>query len=610
MRLGNKIILAQAPIGVILVLIMLIFIIAINTIGNRAQKILANNFASIIAVQKMKESLEGIHSLILSKSGLPSIKKFEIQLDGQLNRKARNIAEPGEAETLRELQGQWRQYKKEVQELLNSSKNKDSKNISISLEKEFKRLKNLMNRIINLNQDVMIEKNKSVASFVTKTAVFILTLSSITFLLGVLGSWSLTRKLLRPLNELKDLVRRIGKNPDESQMHVAGADEVSELADEFNLMTYRLKQYHQSSLGQLIETKQVLQTVFDSFPDPIFVIKKGAEILSFNHAASEIFNLIDSRKGLLLDVSNDSHRKIIEIVDQVCNTRLPFHAKHMNQSVIINRNNNKVFLLPWAQPIYNRSNEVVAVSLILQNITESPLFKITDNEMFATLVHAFKPPLNAIQMAIHACLEEIAGPLGEAQKELLSNAREDCQALQKMTSDFLEVYRLDDISQPSDIRPVEISALIKMSLLPLHQFAQEQNISIKVDISPIIGKVKADPQKLQSVLTNIIDNAIRYGKPASTVALTVFEKGEFTLWEVHNEGVFIPKKHQKHIFEKFYSGDGKNDKGLGLGLYIAHKIITNLGGKIGVKSSKASGTAFWFTIPVYTRSNSNSGSGD
>jgi NtrC-family two-component system sensor histidine kinase KinB len=429
--------------------------------------------------------------------------------------------------------------------------------------------------------------------------------SMITFILGSLISWGLTRRLLTPLHDLKDLIKRIGSTDDETQMHLKGRDEVAELAYEFNLMTLRLKQYHQSSFGQLMDKNLLLQTVFDSFPDPIFVLGPNGKTLSFNHAALEMFGTVGALENPLLNAPLPLQQRIIEITKQVLASRRVYHSTHMNQSMIIDQNNRKIFLLPWATPIYKKGAEIIAVSLILQNVSQSPLSQVKDHEILATLVHEFKPPLMAVHMAIHACLEEITGPLTQAQKDVLSNAREACQTLQQMTNEFLDIYRLEDISRHYNFRPVALADLIKSSLMPLHQLAQQKGMLITLDISPLIDEVRADPQYLESVFVNVINNAIRFGDHASKITIKVREEEDNIMCEIHNEGSHIAKKHQKHIFEKYYSPEQKEGKGVGLGLYIAHEIIISHGGQMGVKSSKVAGTTFWFVIPIYKNDQKN-----
>ncbi|MBL0942498.1 MAG: HAMP domain-containing protein [Alphaproteobacteria bacterium] len=419
----------------------------------------------------------------------------------------------------------------------------------------------------------------------------------IIFVLGSLILWRVTRYLLTPLNDLRDLVQRMGNSEEETKIHLKGTDEVAELAQEFNLMTTRLKQYHQSSLGQLMDTNRLLQTVFDSFPDPIFILGCHGETLSYNHSALEMFGPFGSFKNPLFNAPLSLQQHITAIINQVISSRHPYHPTHMNQSIVIDQNNHKIFLLPWARPIHKKDSGIVAVSLILQNVSQSPLSKVKDHEILATLVHEFKPPLMAVHMSIHACLEDASGALTEKQKDVLSNARNECQALQKMTDDFLEAYRLEEFARHYNFRLVKIDEVIKASLMPLHQLAQKKGIIIALDIPPIVESLKADPQYLESVFVNIINNAISFGNPGSTVTIKVREQANQVLCEIHNEGPVIAKKHQKHIFEKFYSA--RQVDGKGLGLYIAHEIIIGHGGQMGVKSSKAKGTTFWFTVPAY-----------
>ena len=114
--------------------------------------------------------------------------------------------------------------------------------------------------------------------------------------------------------------------------------------------------------------------------------------------------------------------------------------------------------------------------------------------------------------------------------------------------------------------------------------------------------VYADSARLKVVIQQLLDNAIKYSKPGTSISVTLRTEGTAAIVNVEDTGRGIPKAEHKNIFGKFFQGatsDTDETKGLGVGLFIAKSIIEASGGKMDFKSEEGVGSTFWFALPLH-----------
>ncbi|HET6825276.1 MAG TPA: ATP-binding protein, partial [Amnibacterium sp.] len=124
---------------------------------------------------------------------------------------------------------------------------------------------------------------------------------------------------------------------------------------------------------------------------------------------------------------------------------------------------------------------------------------------------------------------------------------------------------------------------------------------LDVDAEPNLPPIAADPDKLRQVLTNLVDNAIKYSPDGGHVYVLVTRSGNRIRFRVQDEGLGIPPTEQARIFEKFFRLDPQLTRGVGgtgLGLYICRELVERMHGRIGVNSDGRSGSTFWVELPV------------
>jgi signal transduction histidine kinase len=219
------------------------------------------------------------------------------------------------------------------------------------------------------------------------------------------------------------------------------------------------------------------------------------------------------------------------------------------------------------------------------------------NDLVATVAHEFRTPLTSLRMAIHLLAEEQVGALNPKQADLAAAAREECERLQGIVDDLLDLSRIQAGRMELSPERVPVAALLDAAAAALHGGAEAAGLTLERGEPPAEAAVSADPERLQLVLSNLVGNAVRHTPRGGRVTLSARPEGDRIRFEVSDTGEGIAPEYQERIFEKFFRVPGAQAGGVGLGLYLAREIVQAHGGEMGVRSAPGQGSTFWFTIP-------------
>ncbi len=214
------------------------------------------------------------------------------------------------------------------------------------------------------------------------------------------------------------------------------------------------------------------------------------------------------------------------------------------------------------------------------------------------MAHELRTPLTSLRMAIHLCLEGAAGPITEKQADLLFAARQDCERLQTMVDDLLDLSRLQSGREQLELAPVRAWKLLDEARDAQLGLAADQGAVIACEDLTAEGVVRVDEERLRLVFSNLVVNAIRHSPRGGSVSLRARPNAGFVRFEVSDQGTGIPVEYRLRVFEKFFRLPGAVGPGAGLGLYIAREIVLAHKGEIGVESEPERGSTFWFTLPT------------
>ena len=596
-------------------------------LGDHARLILSDNYRSVLATQRMKDALEQIDRwMVLILAGhadadqpvddaKAAIDRQRGVFEHELQIQEGNLTEAGEPEVTRRLRAAWNEYVARVQIYQGLSTHGDRDRFYFAqLTAGHARIKQLADEILAINQDAMARKSDYVERRARLFEQIVIIAVFLALGLGLLASTWLTTRLLRPLAVVSAAVRRFGDGDLKARAVLQGKDEIAAVAAEFNNMAARLERYRASSLGELLQAQQAAQAAIDGLADPVLLLDANGQLQGANTAAAEVLAIDPERSsGDPWAGADPGVRAVVDrLRGHVLGGKGAYVPRGFEEALRVgNAPGGERIFLPRATPIYGENGAVAGAALVFQDATRLFRFDELKNNLVATVAHEFRTPLTSLRMALHLCTEQVAGPLTEKQADLLFAAREDCERLQVIVDDLLNLSRIESGHIDLHRRRSDPGALVDQAV-EVHRAAAEQaQVTIATEVPPGLSEVFVDPERLQLVFTNLISNAIRYAPAGSQIlvrarsgqAMSVASEHRFALasevrFEVVDRGPGIPPQHQVGLFEKFFRVPGSPAGGSGLGLFIAKGLVQAHGGSIGVDSQEGQGAAFWFTVPV------------
>ncbi len=242
--------------------------------------------------------------------------------------------------------------------------------------------------------------------------------------------------------------------------------------------------------------------------------------------------------------------------------------------------------------------------LILRSLAAQAAIAIENTRLFqqsdliAEMVHELRTPLAALLAAAHL-LQRPDLP-SEQSTKLSQTIFCEVQRLNDMTTDFLELARLESGRAKFEREPVYLEGLIMECLEIVRPQADEQKVTLKTEFDRSLTPVHGDRNRLKQLVLNLLTNAIKYNDPGGTVMVSLQREDGTLVFSVEDTGCGIPKESLPHIFERFYRvPDREKDiKGTGLGLVIAKRIARNHQGDIEVESELGKGSIFKLRLPI------------
>jgi signal transduction histidine kinase len=220
------------------------------------------------------------------------------------------------------------------------------------------------------------------------------------------------------------------------------------------------------------------------------------------------------------------------------------------------------------------------------------------NEYVMRITHDIKGHITAIQSCISVLNEKLTGPLNPQQEDFVSRAHKRIQILNKFISDLLSITNRR-LLQQSEKKYFSIKNSLEEIIKMAGNSAQEKNISLIKNIEPSIENIYGEPSSIEEVLSNLIQNAIKYSPAGKIVLINIKDKQENVLIEVIDNGMGIPEHEIPLIFNEFYRASNVKAEikdGTGLGLAISKHIAEDHGGKIWVESIENFGTTFYLLL--------------
>ena len=594
----------------------------LHEMGGVSRRIISNNYDSVLAAQQMKESLErqdsaAVFALLGARErALQQMREHRARFDANFQKAAANITEVGEPEAIEAIRRDREIYYKLFDDFLadtdlpgdlitrngtigSPAKPGETRGKVIyfqSLEPQFNKLRADCDRLLQLNQHAMVAKSEAAAEVARRWFYLTLLLAGVMVAAGIALAFLLANRIVEPLRQLTATTAKIAGGDLDAKAEVNSDDEVGMLAREYNRMAERIRQLRQSDKGQLFVARQTTEAAIDSLYDPVIVTDSEGRVTKLNPAAEEIFGSEAENSGKHIgEIARDP--TLAGAVAEAIRSQRPVAGEGAVSVLPLAVDGSERAFRLRTTPMRDNENRLLGAVILLEDITHLREIDRLKSEFIATASHELRTPLTSVQMGVHLLLEKAAGELTDKQTEVLEACRQDCDRLDRLMRDLLDLSKIEAGDSPPQFAPVRAGELIHAAAEDLRPQVEVKALEFNVDVPIDLPLVRVDRLQIERVISNLVINAIRSTRQGE-IRITGERRDHNIAVSVADSGSGIPAEYLPHIFDKFVQVPDAPTGGAGLGLAISKSIVEAHGGQIGVHSEMGIGSTFTFTVPV------------
>jgi two-component system, OmpR family, sensor histidine kinase ResE len=443
-----------------------------------------------------------------------------------------------------------------------------------------------LNQFEQGNGAVFIYQSLEVMEETTRlTTKFILLAAGVAIVLTTIFAFFLSTRITAPLRKMREAAFEVARGKFDTKVPILTHDEIGELATAFNQMGRQLK----FNMNALSQEKEQLTSILSSMADGVITFNRDGTILITNPPAEVFLRYWYYEQGLASGNTDAVPSEVMELFQLAVNTEKEQVGEITAQGrtwVII------------VSPLYNKRFIRGAVAVVRDMTEERKLDKMRE-DFIANVSHELRTPISMMQGYSEAIVDDIA-QTDEEKKEMAKVIYDESLRMGRLVNELLDLARMEAGHILLNVESVEINPYVNRIIRKFHGLAKEKGIELSVQFDSEEQDFRFDPDRIEQVLTNLIDNAIRHVPDSASVVISgrTDEKGLY--FEVSDQGPGIPEEDLPFLFERFYKGDKSRTRGVsgtGLGLAIAKNIIDAHRGNISVKSKLGQGTTFSFFIP-------------
>lgn len=353
-----------------------------------------------------------------------------------------------------------------------------------------------------------------------------------------------------------------------------------------------------SNLYRLItEDQRRTEAMLHSINDGVIAINNEAQVILVNAAAERILNLPPFHQ------INEHHVKevirlpgLANIFMKSLNTR-----REMEQEVVVGPPERKVLVVETSL-IETSPGERIGIVAVIRDVTELRELEQAKSDFVSTVSHELRTPLTSIKAYTATLRRKDVDFDEETRQEFLAVVEEEADRLTRLISDLLDVSRIESGRLELKRRDFDLCQLVNIVVDKLR--SQAENHCFRFKAPEGIGPINADPDKIEQVLLNLLDNAVKYSPAGGDIDIALEVRNRDVELTVTDGGVGIPREHLPHIFDKFHRVDNRATReiyGTGLGLYVCKSIVEAHGGALWAESENNRGSVFHFNLPLSYR---------
>jgi two-component system, OmpR family, sensor histidine kinase ResE len=405
------------------------------------------------------------------------------------------------------------------------------------------------------------------------------------FVVGVIGfilttvfAFFLSSRITSPLRQMKETAHRIAEGDFHAEIPIRTTDEIGELAASFNTMASRLNQL----VDALSKEKEQLASVLRSMVDGVVMIDEQGKIAVANPPAKHFLRDWEYEHP-------DEPVPLFAFYQQVVQS-----GREVTEDLPVQGRIWSLVMVPL-----NDREQIRGAVAVLRDMTRERKLDKMRSDFVANVSHELRTPLSMLQGYSEAIVDDMAAS-PEEHKELARIIYDESVRMTKLVNELLSIARMEAGHVELNLEQIELRPYLERIQRKFSNLAKEREIHLLLEIDTKQTTALVDPDKMEQVLTNLIDNALRHTPNEGTVTLRA--RGDKTLLlEVCDTGSGIPQEDLPFVFERFYKADKARTRGkaggTGLGLAIAKNLVEAHGGTISVQSKLGEGTTFTIALP-------------
>lgn len=407
-------------------------------------------------------------------------------------------------------------------------------------------------------------------------------------LLSMLLMTAFYKNILTPMKKLERSMKNLrdGKNVD--SRHLANVTKLEEMQQLINSYSEILNSLLKNRF-ELDSQESKTSVILNRMDDGVIAFSMQKQVIHINGAAKSFADISDA------DDTYDKIMKKLKLKVDFDKVLYLSNYKNLEEKVEVNDNVLSVVLVPY----HNEKLLPMGVIAILKNITENEKLNNMRKEFVANVSHELKTPLCSIKGYSETMMDRELEP--EEIKKFAKVINDEANRMDRIVADLLQLSRFDYKKNVWDRNKLNIDDLAKQVVENLQYVAKEKKHNLKCVVNMIPGPVLASKDAIQQVMTNIISNSIKYTPDGGEITVYVGAAGGKAYLKFVDNGIGIPEKDLKRIFERFYRVDKARSRqmgGTGLGLSIVKEIVEAHEGTIEMKSEEGVGTEVIVTLPI------------
>jgi two-component system phosphate regulon sensor histidine kinase PhoR len=419
------------------------------------------------------------------------------------------------------------------------------------------------------------------------------------FLIALALSIWLARGLTKPLSDMAKAASQLAAGDRDVHIQASSQDEVGLLGGALNQMTAELR----VKIEELSEDRSQLLAMLTSMVEGVMVLDYRGRVLQVNPALERMFGITrsEARGRRCADVFQ--HPDLNQLVSDVLASR------NGQEAEIVLSAGGRCLHVEASIAGGEQDNEACAV-LVLHDITELRRLENIRKDFVANVSHELRTPLTSIKGYVEALLDGGKDD-PETSRRFLDIILKQSDRLNLILEDLLQLSKIESGQVLFKREPLHFSSVIERTVAMLKPLADKKGHRLTSWVAPDLPLITGDEERLVQVLTNLIDNAIKYTPEHGTVTVaahrataepapagSTVEQVELT---VTDTGIGIPEQARPRVFERFYRVDKARSRelgGTGLGLAIVKHIVEGHGGQVWVEANVPTGSRFVVRLPV------------